>query len=554
MPPRRGRTPNNNPEFLWVNRTPDSDHLSASRQERDELRTITSHARTWRAALRRQQRLVAAQTGASHAQRIVGWNRQENSSVARSDQSSSETSAAPSPAALVPFAADEVAPFAYLEGPSDAWWSQNAFQYATQSWLPSIFQNLDVFDPDGLMSDGVVRDTINAIVQGCLLNRMHMFSLLSASTCYLKFILKAQLDKVDTPEYCMGKALQYLRHYFASDPRAIVNELVIFDLMAISTFERYVGNFEGARTHFSMVQHLIESHGGLDSLNISLRLVCHEWDLLAAAATAERPLIPMTWYSDASSPTHAEEVHLELLTIGVSPSGASLNGYASSTPSILSNILTSIVEWFQEQQLLRILPSDQTTQLRVVATRRSYALVHKLLSTPAIAVTFPDQFSSITDSLDDEMLECIKQACLITISASEEARSVRAAPDHLRPVQHDDGQTFAFFNMPVLRHALTEVLQRLMGPNTHAGHHDHGLILWIACIAAQKCTQQAQGQQQQQQFEEADRDWFLGLARQFAARMQVATLSGLADVLSRYIYILNPDASPNTAGLETVLG
>lgn len=555
MPPRRGRTPNNNPDFLWVNRTPDSDRLSASRQEREELRTITSHARTWRAALRRQQRLVAAQTGASHAQRIVGWNRQESSSVAQSDQSSSETSAAPSPAALVPFAVDEVAPFAYLEDPSDAWWSQNAFQYATQSWLPSIFQNLDVFDPDDLLSPDVVNHTINAIVQGCLHNRMHMFSLLSASTGHLKFVLNAQLDKVDTPEYCMGKALQYLRHYFASDPRPIVNEQVIFDLLAISAFERYVGNPEGARTHFCMVQHLIESHGGLDSLRTPLRLLCHEWDLLVAAATAERPLMPMTWDPGASTSTHTREVQRELQELGVSLGGSSLHEYATSTPSILSNILTGLVEWFQEQQLLHIVPPDQKIQQRALATKRSYALVHQLLSTPAVAVTFLDQSSSVAESADDKLLECIKQACLITISATEEARSVRA-PDPPRPtIHHDDGDAFAFCNIPLLRHALAELLQQQPGPSNSSSEH-HSLVMWITCMAAQKCTQQAQVQAvaQRELSEEGDRAWFLGLARHFAVRMHVSTLSGLADVLSRYTYNLNPDASPNTAGLEPVVG
>lgn len=548
MGPKRGRTPNNNPDFLWVNRTPDSDRLSASRQERDELRTITSHARTWRAALRRQQRLVAAQAGASHTQRIVGWNRPE-SSVSQSEQGSSEASAAPSPASLVPFAIDHlaphVAPFAYLEDPGDAWWSQNAFQYATQSWLPSIFQNLDAFDPGGFMSQEIVSDVINTITQGCLHNRMHMFSLLSASTGHLKFILKAQLDKADTPEYCMGKALQYLRHYFASDPRAIVDDLVIFDLVALSGFERYVGNHKGARTHFNMVQHLIESRGGLESLNVPMRLVCQYWDILVAAGTGERPLLPITWDMGALPSSHTQDVQRELLQIGVNPSGASLQEYASSTPSLLSNVVTKVIEWFQEQQLLHLLPHGQRIQQRSWATRKSYFLVHQLLSTPATAVTFRDQSSADAESGDDKLLECIKQTCLITISAIEEARSVRADHHHPQPVQHDS-QSFAFFSIPLLRQALTDALQQ-PGSTTSVEQHQ-GLTLWIICMAAQQSTQQGQHDEG-----EDDRDWFLGLARQMARRMQITTMSGIADVLARHTYNLNPDASPNTAGLEHVL-
>lgn len=548
MGPKRGRTPNNNPDFLWVNRTPDSDRLSASRHGRDELRTITSHARTWRAALRRQQRLVAAQTGASHTQRIVGWNRPE-SSLAQSEQSSSETSAAPSPASLFPFAVDDlaphVAPFAYLEAPGDAWWSQNAFQYATQSWLPLVFQNLDTLDPGGSMSQEVVSGVINAITQGCLHNRMHMFSLLSASTGHLKFILKAQLDKADSPEYCMGKALQYLRHYFASDPRAIVDDLVIFDLVALSGFERYIGNPEGARTHFNMVQHLIEARGGLEGLNPPMRLVCQHWDMLVAAGTGERPLLPITWDVAALPSNHAQEVQRELLQIGVRPSGASLQEYASSTLHLLSNILTSVVEWFQEQQLLHLLPHEQRIQQRSRATRRSYALVHQLLSTPAIAVTLHDQSSTYAESEDDKLVECVKQACLITISAIEDARSIRT-DDHTQTVQHDS-QSFAFFSIPLLRQALTDALHQPRSTTSVEQHQ--GLTFWITCVAAQQSTQQGQHDEE----EEEDRDWFLGLARQLARRMQITTMSGIADVLARHTYILNPDASPNTAGLEHVL-
>jgi hypothetical protein len=545
MPPRRGRTPNNNPDFLWVNRTPDSDRLSASRQEREELRTITSHARTWRAALRRQQRLAAAQNGASHAQRIVGWNRPD--SAAQSERSSSETSAAPSPAPLVPFPSDDVAPFAYLEDPGDAWWSQNAFQYATQSWLPLIFQNLDAFNAGGLMAQSKVSDTINAIIQGCLHNRMHMFSLLSASTGYLKFVLKAQLDKIDTPEYCTGKALQYLRYYFSSDPNTIIDELVIFDLMALSAFERYVGNPEGARTHFGMVQHLVESHGGLESIDLPLRSVCREWDILVAAGTGERPLMPVTWDPGDLPSSRLHEVQHKLLQLRANPGGSSLYEYATLTPSALSEILISVVQWFQLQQLLHLRPPDQEVQQRSWATRRSYALVHQLLSTP-VAATFPSSSGVIVGRVgEDRLLECIKQACLITISSIEEARSVRIG----HPQQSQSGQSFTFYNMPLLRQALTAFLQQ-QGSTVTVQRQE--LILWITCMAAQKSTQQ---QQQHSEAEDADeedhRDWFLTLAGQIARCMHLTTMQDLANFLARYTSNLNLDGSPNTAGLEAVL-
>ncbi|OQV09173.1 hypothetical protein CLAIMM_13332 [Cladophialophora immunda] len=284
----RGRPGGTNPDFLWVNRTPDSERLSATRQEREELRTITSHARQWRAALRRQQRLYSAQTEATHAQSIVGWGRQGTVS----ETSSAETSAAPSPAAMAHITGNSTDPFTFLESPDDAWWSHNAFRYAVESWLPSVFQDLDVLDETIPSSESCLA-TIDRIVQGCLANRMHMFSLLAASTGFLKYVLRLQLDRYDSPEYCMGKALQHLRHHLAGTPQP--NESLIFDLKALSTFERYVDNFEGARTHLRMVQHLVQSIGGLEILEPPMRLVCWLWDLLVAGGTGETPLMPLTW-------------------------------------------------------------------------------------------------------------------------------------------------------------------------------------------------------------------------------------------------------------------
>jgi len=550
MPPRRGRAPNNNPDFLWVNRGPDSDRLSASRQEREELRTITSHARTWRAALRRQQRLAAAQTDASHAQRIVGWSRSE-SNVAQSDHSSSEASAAPSPAPHVPFTGDDVAPFAYLEQPGDSWWSQNAFQYATQSWLPSLFQNLDAFDERGLLTQSSIKDTVNSIIQGCLHNRMHMFSLLAASTGHLKFILKAQLDKVDTPEYCTGRALQYVRHHLISDTGPGIDQVVIFDLMALSAFERYVGNPEGARTHFGMVGHLIESHGGLEMIDLPLRMLCRESDILVAAGAGERPLMSIAWDPGALPAPQIQEVQRSLLQMGTNPGDSLLYEVTILKLSALSETLVSVLQWFQVQQLLHLLPPDQAIEQRSWAARRSYALVHQLLCVPIpnTSAKLPSSsLSTVTEQGQDKLLECMRQACLITISAIEEARSVRTDQ---QPQPNQSGQSFAFYNIPLLRQALAEFLQNQKGAITSVEHQE--LILWVTCMAAQKSTQHGNGNHHQLSEEGEDRDWFLGLAGQMARRLNVSTAQGFSNVLARYTFNLNPDASPNIAGLESVL-
>ncbi|EXJ69129.1 uncharacterized protein A1O5_08064 [Cladophialophora psammophila CBS 110553] len=547
----RGRSSGTSPDFLWVNRTPDSERLSATRQEREELRTITSHARQWRAALRRQQRLYSAQTEATHAQSIVGWGRQGTVS----ETSSAETSAAPSPAAMTQITGNSTDPFTYLESPDDAWWSHNAFRYAVESWLPSVFQDLDVLDETLPTSESCLA-TINRIVQGCLANRMHMFSLLAASTGFLKYVLRLQLDRHDSPEYCMGKALQHLRHHLASAPQA--NESLIFDLKALSTFERYVDNFEGARTHLRMVQHLVQSLGGLEILDPPMRLICWLWDLLVAGGTGETPLMPLTWDPGLLPRQQMrDEILPALAQSGVIPSGAGLLQYGSMVQPELSPILVDTIQWFQVQQYNRV-HNFSRSPIEKWATRRSHAIVHRLLSMSP---------GSPSDRLQLMLSECIKQSFLVVIADVEEARRSRAQNESIR-----DSSNYSWSDINRLHQALFALVQS--EENWQEQHEE--IVLWMACLGVQAAPSAAPSQSAAQSAHAAGaaarssssegtshREWFLGLAKHlfFERRSRTGPLSSpspagnddLVQLMSRYLHRCEPSGRPNIVGLEDVL-
>ncbi|KIW80978.1 hypothetical protein Z517_04001 [Fonsecaea pedrosoi CBS 271.37] len=548
----RGRPGGTNPDFLWVNRTPDSERLSATRQEREELRTITSHARQWRAALRRQQRLYSAQTEATHAQSIVGWGRQGN----LSETSSAETSAAPSPAAMTQITGNSTDPFTYLESPDDAWWSHNAFRYAIDSWLPSVFRDLDVLD-EAISSSESCLATIDRIVQGCLENRMHMFSLLAASTGFLKYVLRLQLDRRDSPEYCMGKALQHLRHHLAGAPQP--NESLIFDLKALSTFERYVDNFEGARTHLRMVQHLVQSVGGLEILEPPMRLVCWLWDLLVAGGTGENPLMPLTW-DPGMLPRQQmrDEIFPALAQSGIIPSGAGLLQYGSLVQDELSPILVDAIQWFQVQQYNRI-HNFSRSPIEQWATRRAYAIVHRLLSMAP---------SSPGDRLQGLLSECVKQSFLIVIADTEAARRSRVQTESPR-----NPTNYSWSDVGRLRQALSALVES--EENWQEQHEE--IVLWMACLGVQatsttmlesiaqheQTAQAAAGPSAPPPSEEASpREWLLGLARHifFERRNRNGALSShppadddLVQLMSRYLHKCEPSGRPDIMGLEEVL-
>ncbi len=530
---RRGRprtSSTTNQELLWVNRTPESETLSTTRQEREALRTITSHARQWRAALRRQQRLYSAQTEATRAQRVVGWGRPGT----LSETSSAEISAAPSPPALVTSTTGTMADqFAYLETPNDTWWSHNAFQYSVQVWLPYIFQDLDLIDETWpSTSSQSIPDTINRIVQGCLANRMHMYALLAASSGFMKFVLRQQLDRHDAPEYCMGKALQHLRHHLSgpNHPMPQVDELLIFDLIALSIFELYVKNPEGARTHFNMVHHLVQMLGGAEDLETPLRALCRSWDLLVASASGEPPFIGLTWDPGSLPSAQMRDVILlELARHGIVPSGVGLIqfAHAGTVHSELRTAVIDVVQWFQVMQHCHLQKYVQSPT-EWWARRRAYALAHRLLSISAPQAGSPGHVEA---SLP--LSESLRQALLLVIS--DMGASGVASADATSACVRESSR-FSWADAGRLCQALINFTES--GEDWLEEHDEK--VLWMACLGAQLAQK------------DEDRDWFLGLAKDLARRQGLRSMDDVVQLMSRYLHRCEPSGVPRLSGLEDV--
>ncbi|EXJ57996.1 hypothetical protein A1O7_05419 [Cladophialophora yegresii CBS 114405] len=434
-------------------------------------------------------------------------------------------------------------PFSYLEAPDDAWWSHNAFQFAIESWLPSVFHDLDVLEEATAGSDSCLA-TIDRIVRGCLENRMHMFSLLAASSGFMKFVLRLQLDRHDTPEYCMGKALQHLRHHLAaSDPQP--NESLIFDLMALSTFERYVNNFEGARTHFRMVQHLVRLLGGLGVMELPMRLLCWLWDLLVAGCAGETPLLPLTW-DPGSLPQQRmqNDILPDLAQSGIMPSGSGLLEYGPLVHRELTPIIGDTVQWFQVQQYNYIHNFFRSSVERW-ATKQSHALVHRLLS---VSPTSPG------DPLQGVLSECIKQSILNVIAQIEAARRSQADTSSIR-----DYTTSSWSDVNRLYHSLSMLVQS--GENWQTQHGE--LVLWMACLGVQQTVSAVRIPSTQSLPLGGQEDdlhaWFVALARQILDSQRregppahYARTDELVQVMNRYIHRCEPSGRPSVDLLEVV--
>ncbi|EXJ90635.1 hypothetical protein A1O1_03738 [Capronia coronata CBS 617.96] len=551
MSSRRGsgrgrRADSSNPDFLWINRTADSERLHPSRDQRDELRTITSHARNWRASLRRQQRLYTAQTEASHVQSLVGWGRPRHSIVV-SDSSSVETSASPSP--IMPTAQTtgdrpESISVAYLETPADARWSRTAFRYATQVWLPFVFDHVDVLD-ETLGVSGSTQATMDYIIQGCMADRMHMYSLLAASMAFQKYVIRLQLDEHGIPEYCMGKALQSLRYHLASNPQ--VDEHLVFDLEALATFERYVHNFEGARAHLVMVQHLVESMGGLSMLRPPMRPLCWLADLAVAGGLGESPLLPLIWESDPGTLPReqmTDEILSDLQRGGCIPGGSALLHYASMVHPTLSRLIVDTVQWFHVQQHLHLHNYTQPA-MQTWATRQAYILVHRLLSWSA-----DTRATTEHEILQRLLSEGIKQAILLVVSDifQKTNRIATANPEPLRdPTMH------AWSTVSRLRSQLMRIANH--HPTMAEAEQYEELVLWMTCLGLQQATlpEEIETQHDRGRDRDPDRDWFASLAARLAQRQHVTTTDELLQFLVRYLHRCDSTGRPDRRELEIIL-
>ena len=375
---------------------------------------------------------------------------------------------------------------------------------------------------------------------------MHMSSLLAASSGFMKFVLKLQLDRQDTPEFCMDKALRHLRYHLASnDPE--VDQSLVFDLSALSSFERYVQNYEGAQTHLRMDQHLVVSMGGSDALEPPLRFLCWLWDLLVAGGAGETPLMSLTWDPGLLGRLEMDhEVLPDLVRRGIAASDSRLLDYCSMVQDDLATIIGDVVQWFQVQQYLQIQRSARPF-IKQWAGRRSHAFVHRLLS---ISTTTAD------DDMQGLFSESLKQTVLMVIADFEALRRSQSEADSIR-----DPTVFSWSNV----HRLREALSRLEFLGEDWRIQNQYLLLWMTCVGVQHLarpvTRPTTTSMNPSGSDEDDlSDWFVQLAKKILSDRQRREspsdpdqLQILTQVMRRYLHRCDPLGEPDMHGLEDVL-
>jgi hypothetical protein len=101
---------------------------------------------------------------------------------------------------------------------------------------------------------------VNAIIQGCLENHLHMYSLLAATASRMRKISRIATATDQLCQFYLQKALQSLRMVLDADGEAVTkNSQTIFDIYMLSVCGWYSESHAESRVHFDVLKHVWNS-------------------------------------------------------------------------------------------------------------------------------------------------------------------------------------------------------------------------------------------------------------------------------------------------------
>lgn len=94
---------------------------------------------------------------------------------------------------------------------------------------------------------------IRAILQGCMQQEVHMYSLLAATASRMRLVSGIRFKANNGPESYLDKAIRSLRGLLKTELTNKDSQLIL-DIYYLSVCEWYLGNYEAADTHFRFVK------------------------------------------------------------------------------------------------------------------------------------------------------------------------------------------------------------------------------------------------------------------------------------------------------------
>lgn len=168
--------------------------------------------------------------------------------------------------------------------------------------------------------------TINAIIQGCMRESVHMYALLAATASRMRRVSGISFRPDNGPEIYLHKAIQSMRLLLDTEA-AVQDRQIILDIYYLSVCEWYMESYAASRTHFNFLKHFWKSiDPGLSTFDQYISDMLSYVDVFLGSKTTEPSTLDTT-----SLPTRREAMDR-------SPGWrSSFAGHCSAFPSSLEN-------------------------------------------------------------------------------------------------------------------------------------------------------------------------------------------------------------------------
>ena len=367
--------------------------------------------------------------------------------------------------------------------------------YYTSAMIPRIF----AVDARAAKSSGLRHlHAFQRDMQWCLTDETQMFSLLASSLVHKnRFERELEIpgikagDEKRAPLYFKTQAMASVRRKLADGQLDLGLFQIVYRLMAT---ERCLGNHEAAKTHFRALFALVQTLGGVHSLDSYNKERFIHSDLFEAAQSLRSPDLPLTWDpGDLSEETMLKIAPPEpLKALGSGFFGIYLSNMFHADMLDIISALTTVTHMtvYSWKPTADITVGDLSWQ-----TLRRAAIEHRLLSFP----------STHNDAGDHNFVqECTRVATLfwVALYLADPVRRRIVAP----------------FNFLLRRTLERSGLQSLWYPHST-------LLLWIVTTGAFIAKKGD------------EYDWFATMAAKVATYLELRKTADVKTALKSFFYI-----------------
>jgi hypothetical protein len=335
------------------------------------------------------------------------------------------------------------------------------------------------------------------VIQGCLANELHMFSLLASMASRMQNL---ELWSTAPPtDFYIHKALVALRRYLDVKPFRIETQ-VFYDMFFLCTAEAYRYNLAASMTHLRAIAQLIEMAGGLNRLeNHMLLETLVQGDIMLAVEQLAPPVFPLTW--DPGPFPHAQWEVIKMVTPLRKLGQAVLKD--PILPLTLRTITHDIVQCVQVAQYVWTHPDSPNSNLEWIYLRY-LAILYRLLN-----------FGSASWQTEAFRIALVMWVMIIMTSLG-----IRRAVKII---------------VPRLKQAL---LASEVKTDEQSSKDGNGLLLWVLMVGSVSSVGSS------------DEEWFVSQLAEVANRLQLWTQSQLRKFLLDYFFL----DSAQSASLSALAG